>query len=136
VLTLTGRWYTAARVLDLGLKAAQALRDRAAEALFAHDRGTLALCQGERAIAQEHLVHALELRQHIGDLHGADVTRHNMTLNRALVEAAEGSPVGDRGRVGGGCPGGRIGVDREGLARGQPRTGPFAAAGGHGLTER
>jgi hypothetical protein len=83
VLTLAGLWYTAARVLDLGLKAAQALGERAAEALFAHDRGTLALCQGERAIAQEHLAHALDLRQHLGDLHGADLTRHNMTLHRA-----------------------------------------------------
>jgi hypothetical protein len=83
VLTLAGLWYTAARTLDLGLKAAQALGERAAEALFAHDRGTLALCQGERAIAQEHLTHALKLRQHLGDLHGADLTRHNMTLNRA-----------------------------------------------------
>lgn len=80
ILTLAGRWRAAAHALDAGQQAAQAIGDTAAEALFAHQRGTLALCQDDPDTAVTLLSRALELREQLGDDAGAEVTRHNLAL--------------------------------------------------------
>jgi hypothetical protein len=80
ILTLAGRWEASRRALELGLQAARATGDRAAEALFSHQQGTLALCRDELTAAKRLLERALELRERSGDHEGAEVTRHNLQL--------------------------------------------------------
>ncbi|HEY5988372.1 MAG TPA: hypothetical protein VIV12_18640, partial [Streptosporangiaceae bacterium] len=80
ILTLAGRWEACRHALDLGLQAAKALGDRAAEAFFSHQQGTLALCQDELDAAKRFLEQALDLRQQLGDGSGAAVTQHNLQL--------------------------------------------------------
>lgn len=79
-LTLAGRWQACHTVLAHGLSAAQALGDRASEAYFAHQRGTLQLCRDDLPAAQASLQHALHLRELAGDRKGAAATRHNLGL--------------------------------------------------------
>ncbi len=67
------------------------LGDRAAEAFFAHQQGTLALCQDQLDAAKRLLEHALELREQLGDRDGAAVTRHNLQL----LQPPEPPPDGD-----------------------------------------
>jgi HYR domain/HYDIN/CFA65/VesB-like, Ig-like domain len=80
ILTLAGRWEACRHALDMGLQAATAIGDRAGEALFSHQQGTLALCQDQLDTAQRLLEHALDLREQLGDYDGAAVTRHNLQL--------------------------------------------------------
>jgi hypothetical protein len=80
ILTLAGRWEASRHILTTGMQAATAAGHRAAEALFAHQQGTLAFCQDELADAQHLLQHALELRERLNDHDGAAVTRHNLRL--------------------------------------------------------
>jgi hypothetical protein len=80
ILTLAGRWEASSHILDQGLEAAKATGDRAAEALFSHEQGSLALCRDDLDAARQLLEHALELRERIGDDAGAEVTRHNLQL--------------------------------------------------------
>ena len=80
VLFLAGRWEAWHHTLGQGLDAARASGDRAAEAFFAHQRGTLAFCQDQLEDAYQLLQQALTLRQQIGDTDGAAVTRHNLRL--------------------------------------------------------
>jgi HYR domain/HYDIN/CFA65/VesB-like, Ig-like domain len=80
ILMLAGRWEACRHALDLGLQGATAIGDRAAEALFSHQQGTLALCQDRLDAAQRLLEHALDLREQLGDHDGAAVTRHNLQL--------------------------------------------------------
>jgi hypothetical protein len=80
ILTLAGRWEASRRALEHGLQAARATGDQAAEALFSHQKGTLALCRDELTAAKRLLEHALELRERLGDREGAAVTRHNLQL--------------------------------------------------------
>jgi Putative Ig domain len=80
VLFLTGRWEAWHHTLALGLQAAQATGDKAAEAFFSHQLGSLALCQDQLRDAAGLLHHALALREQIGDRDGADITRHNLEL--------------------------------------------------------
>jgi HYR domain/HYDIN/CFA65/VesB-like, Ig-like domain len=84
ILTLAGRWEACRRALDLGLQAATATGDRAAEAFFSHQQGTLALCQDQLDAARRLLEHALDLREQLGDRGGAAVTRHNLQLLQPL----------------------------------------------------
>src|SRR6266511_1312117 len=91
ILTLAGRWEACRHALDLGLQAAKATGDRAAEAFFAHQQGTLALCQDQLDAAKRLLEHALELREQLGDRDGAAVTRHNLQL----LQPPEPPPDGD-----------------------------------------
>jgi len=80
VLILAGRWHAAGRALELGRQAADAIGDLAAQAFFAHQQGTLALCQGDLSTAHWQLSQALKLREQLGDSAGAQVTRNNLTL--------------------------------------------------------
>jgi len=80
ILTLAGQWEACRDILHRGLQAAQATGDRAAEALFSHQLGTLELCRDQLDGARELLTRALDLRQQLGDDAGAAVTRHNLEL--------------------------------------------------------
>jgi hypothetical protein len=80
ILTLAGRWEASSHILGQGLEAAKATGDRAAEALFSHEQGSLALCRDDLDAARQLLENALELRERIGDDAGAGVTRHNLQL--------------------------------------------------------
>jgi tetratricopeptide (TPR) repeat protein len=80
VLFLAGRWEAWHHTLSLGLDAAKAAADRAAEAFFAHQLGSLAFCQDQLDDALQLLQHALTLREQIGDRDGAELTRHNLRL--------------------------------------------------------
>lgn len=87
VLTLAGRWEASRHVLDRGLEAAKAIGDQAAQALFAHEQGTLALCRDELDVALRLLEKALSLREQLGDQAGAAATRHNLALLRPAPAA-------------------------------------------------
>jgi hypothetical protein len=80
ILTLAGRWEASRRILEQGLQAATATGDQAAEALFSHQKGTLALCHDELTVAKRLLERALALRERLGDWDGAELTRHNLHL--------------------------------------------------------
>jgi len=80
IFTLAGRWEASRHILDRGLEAARATGDRAAEALFSHQQGTLAFCQDQLDAARALLERALELREQLEDHDGAAVTRHNLQL--------------------------------------------------------
>jgi len=65
-------------VVDHALVAARAAGDRAGEAWALHERGSRALCLGDRELAAAALGEALALREELGDARGAEVTRHNL----------------------------------------------------------
>ena len=80
VLGLSGRWGAWEAVLDAALRAAPAYGSTAEEAWALHQIGSRALGLGDKAAALHHLQRALELREAIGDVAGAAVTRHNLDL--------------------------------------------------------
>jgi hypothetical protein len=80
VLFLAGRWEAWQHALGRGLDAARASADKAAEAYFVHQQGTLALCQDRLEDAYQLLQQALALREQTGDADGASATRHNLGL--------------------------------------------------------
>jgi hypothetical protein len=80
VLFLAGRWEAWHDTLGRGLDAARASGDKAAEAFFVHQQGTLAFCLDQLEEADRLLTRALALREQIGEADGADVTRHNLRL--------------------------------------------------------
>jgi hypothetical protein len=80
VLFLAGRWEAWHDTLSRGLDAARASADKAAEAYYVHQQGTLAFCQDQLEDAYQLLRQALTLREQIGDADGASVTRHNLRL--------------------------------------------------------
>jgi hypothetical protein len=80
VLFLAGRWEAWHHTLGQGLEAARATGDRAAEAFFAHQQGTLAICQDQLQDAYRLLQQALTLREQIEDADGASITRDNLQL--------------------------------------------------------
>ena len=80
VLFIAGRWEAWHHTLSLGLDAAKATADSAAEAFFSHQLGSLAFCQDQLDDAVRLLQHALTLREHTGDRDGANLTRHNLQL--------------------------------------------------------
>jgi hypothetical protein len=68
-------------------------RDTAAEALFSHQLGTLALARDELEEARELLEHALQLRRQLADADGVAVTMHNLQLLApAPTQAIEHQP--------------------------------------------
>lgn len=75
---LAARWGQWETVLRQGLRAAQALGDRAAAAWALHQLGTRAICLGDPQAAIAYLQQALELRRSIGDRPGEALTRHNL----------------------------------------------------------
>jgi hypothetical protein len=80
VLFLAGRWEAWHDTLDQGLHAARASADKAAEAFFVHQQGTLAFCQDQLEDAYQLFREALTLREQIGDADGASVSRYNLRL--------------------------------------------------------
>jgi HYR domain len=80
ILTLAGRWEASREALLQGLTAAKEIGDRAAEALFSHQLGTLELSVDDLEQARAHLEHALRLRERLGDRAGAAVSSHNLGL--------------------------------------------------------
>jgi hypothetical protein len=80
ILTLAGRWEASREALEHGLTAARELGDRAAEALFSHQLGTLELSLDNLDGAQAHLDHARQLREQLGDHAGAAVSSHNLAV--------------------------------------------------------
>src|SRR5262249_3898844 len=80
VLFITGRWEAWHDTLTQGLEASKAAADKAAEAFFSHQLGSLALCQDQLDDAARLLHRALTLREQISDQNGADITRHNLQL--------------------------------------------------------
>ncbi|HVZ38821.1 MAG TPA: NB-ARC domain-containing protein [Candidatus Kapabacteria bacterium] len=77
-LTLAGRWEARAAVIGDTLKAANHGGNDAAKAWALHQRGSLALCTGDRTLAQSSLEQALALRKSMGDERGALITAHNL----------------------------------------------------------
>jgi energy-coupling factor transporter ATP-binding protein EcfA2 len=80
ILTLAGRWEASREALEHGLTAARGLGDRAAEALFSHQLGTLELSLDDLVQARAHLDHARQLREQLGDHAGAAVSSHNLEV--------------------------------------------------------
>jgi hypothetical protein len=80
ILTLAGRWEASREALEQGLAAARELGDRAAEALFPHQLGTLDLSLDNLDQARAYLDHALQLRTQLGDHAGAAISSHNLRL--------------------------------------------------------
>lgn len=83
-LALSGRWTQWEQALQLCLQGSQLLGDRAAESWALHQWGTRALCLEDRVTAEASLRQALHLREALGDVAGAAVTRHNLALLLAL----------------------------------------------------
>ena len=82
-LFVAGRWQAWRHALGRGLDAAQAIGDDAAAAFFSHQLGSLAVCLDERQDADRLLRDALALREQLGDLAGAALTRHNLRMLEA-----------------------------------------------------
>jgi hypothetical protein len=80
VLFITGRWEAWHHTLSQGLNAARTSGDRASEAFFTHQQGTLAFCQDQLDDARQLLQRALTMRTQIRDDDGASITRHNLRL--------------------------------------------------------
>lgn len=79
-LTHVKRWSEWMRVLEMILKAAQALGNRATQGWAMHQLGTRDLCLGNHEPARQMLTQALKLRETLGDKTAAAVTRHNLNL--------------------------------------------------------
>ncbi len=79
-LFVAGRWQAWRHALGRGLDAAKAIGDDAAAAFFSHQLGSLAVCRDERQDADRLLRDALTLREQLGDLAGAALTRHNLRM--------------------------------------------------------
>lgn len=79
-LAINGRWGAWERALGWMLTAARATGNQAAVGWTLHQLGTRALCLGETAVALNALGEALRLRESLGDVDGAAVTRHNLSM--------------------------------------------------------
>jgi hypothetical protein len=79
-LFVAGRWQAWRHALGRGLEAAKATGDDAAAAFFPHQLGSLAVCLDEREDALRSLRDALALRERLGDVAGAALTRHNRQM--------------------------------------------------------
>ncbi|TFI52338.1 AAA family ATPase [Mastigocladus laminosus UU774] len=80
LLALNKRWGLWEHVLQRGLQASQAERDKASEAWVLHQLGTRALCLEENTIAFRYFTRALELRESLSDFTGLALTRQNFNL--------------------------------------------------------
>lgn len=80
IVFIAGRWEAWHHVLSQGLAAANATQASAVQAFFCHQLGSLELCLGRLDDAARLLQHALAVREQIGDLQGADLTRQNLQL--------------------------------------------------------
>ena len=80
IMFITGRWEAWHHVLSQGLAAANATQASALQAFFSHQLGSLELCLDRLDDAARLLQHALAVREQIGDLDGANLTRQNLQL--------------------------------------------------------
>lgn len=87
VLFVSGRWAQWRDVLGRGVEAARQTGDLAAEALFSHQKGTLAYCENRLEEARELLERAVELRTRLGDNAGSALSRAHLRLVRPDVPA-------------------------------------------------
>ncbi len=79
-LALSKRWQIWNQVLKWGAQAAKSTQSQREEARNWHQMGTLALLLGDKISAQRALNQALKMRQSLGDVNGAAVTNHNLTI--------------------------------------------------------
>lgn len=93
-LALAGRWGGWGLVIERVLAASEALRNVPSHAWALHQRGTRALCLGDHQTAREDLTRALQIRESIGDVAGAAVTRHNLGLLLGPPPNLPGVPAG------------------------------------------
>ena len=80
IVFIAGRWEAWHHVLGQGLAAANATQASALQAFFCHQLGSLELCLDRLDDAAQLLQHALAVRERMGDLQGADLTRQNLQL--------------------------------------------------------
>ena len=80
VLFVMGRWEEWRDVLGQGIEAARQAGDASAEALFAHQKGTLAYCENRLEEARDLLQRAEHLRSRLGDRVGAELSRGHLGL--------------------------------------------------------
>ena len=95
------RWQAWSDLLNLVLRAAQALRDRAVEGWALHELGSRALFQGVYNDARTYLTQALNIRQSLGDKAGIAATRHNLDVLNGLFPPQGGNPPRGTGSGGG-----------------------------------
>ncbi len=95
IVFIAGRWEAWHHVLGQGLAAANATQASAVQAFFCHQLGSLELCLGRFDDAARLLQHALAVRERIGDLQGADLTRQNLQL-LGLSPPPPAAPAGIR----------------------------------------
>lgn len=100
VLFVWGRWSQWRDVLGQGIEAARQAGDASAEALFSHQKGTLAYCEDRLEEARDLLQRAEELRSRLGDRVGAELSRGHLALARAASGAPSPDPNGQSGRRG------------------------------------
>jgi outer membrane biosynthesis protein TonB len=100
-----GRWQ---RLLELGLRAARGVGDRAAEAWSLHQLGTRALLVGDRAHAEALLRQALSIRTAIGDGAGIRATQHNLGVLLGVPPPPPQRPVRRTSSGGGDFPVGML----------------------------
>lgn len=79
-LALARRWAVWSQLLQWSLQAAERLTDQAAIAWVLHEQGTQALCLKDPTTAIAALGRALQIRQSLGEMTAAAVTRHNLNL--------------------------------------------------------
>ncbi|NMF64777.1 hypothetical protein [Brasilonema octagenarum] len=79
-LALTKQWGLWEQVLQRGLQASQAEKDRSVQAWILHQLGTRALCLEENSTAYNYLTKAIQLRESLDDDMGVAATRHNLKL--------------------------------------------------------
>ncbi len=72
-----GRWQ---QIWELGRQAARELEDSATEAWALHQMGSAALCLDDSFAAQAHLAEAQQLRLQAGDMVGAALSQHNLSV--------------------------------------------------------
>ena len=97
-LALFGLWAAWAEILKLGLKAAQALGDRAGQAFYLHQLGSRAVVLDDVAAAKALLSQAESLRRSVGDTPGAGLSRSN--LSRVRPRRLPGAGLASRLLVG------------------------------------
>jgi hypothetical protein len=82
-LFVMGRWKEWRHVLGQGIEAARQIGDVSAEALFAHQNGTLAYCENRLQEARDLLERAVELRTRLGDQAGSALSEAHLELVRS-----------------------------------------------------
>lgn len=92
--TLSGYWGSWEQLWQWGLQAGQNLGNQSAIALALHQLGTRACCLDDPFTAHSYLMQAWTLRESLGDIPAAAITRHNLDLllNPVLPEPPRPQP--------------------------------------------